>query len=169
MRVFIDVEASSLRNGFPVEVAWCAEGLDRAATYLIRPEPAWWECYDWTAEAQAMHGLDRATLERIGRPRAEVAASLAEDLAGAEVHSDNAAFDTGWLAVLYGGAAPPFSVGLLRPAGTLMLTSEIGLRRHRALDDAVALAMAFGSDRGDGDAATAEARGREILRRLGRR
>lgn len=169
--VFIDIEASSLRKGFPVEVAWCAANLERAATYLIRPEPGWLDQYDWSAEAESMHGITRDLLEAQGLGAAEVAERLAEDLDGADVGSNNPAFDGGWLTVLYGGD-PPFGLREIRPAGVASLSSDIDLRAHRALDDAVALAMAFKAFETDHHrlhADQAEARARDLLKRLGRR
>ncbi len=170
MLVFIDVEASSLRNGFPVEVAWCAADLKSAATYLIRPEPTWWDRFTWSAEAEGMHGLDRAILEECGVPAAQVAERLLADLTGADVQSDNPAYDVGWLSVLFSGD-PPFMIGQTRPAGAPMLSSDIGLRKHRALDDAVALAMAFKAFETDHqhlDPDSAEDMGRALLERYGR-
>lgn len=170
MLVFIDVEASSLKNGFPIEVAWCAADLKSAASYLIRPEPAWWDRFAWTAEAEGLHGLDRAILQDRGVPAAQVVEHLLADLTGADVQSDNPAFDRGWLSVLF-GKDPPFPIGQTQPAGAAMLSSDIGLRKHRALDDAVALAMAFkafGTDHQHLGPDSAEAMGRALLKRYGR-
>lgn len=168
--LFIDVEASSLQDGFPVEVAWCSADLTRGATYLIRPDDAWLETLDWSEEAESMHGLtlDRLTTE--GRAAADVAERLAADLGGQRVESDNPRADAAWLGMLYD--ALPFTVCKTRPSGVPAVTMEAGLRPHRALDDAVSLAMGFISfdvpDDARLSADSATDRGRELIRRAGR-
>ena len=65
MIVFLDFEASSLaRRGFPIEIAWVFE-TGEAESHLIRPAADWTE---WSAEAESIHGIPRASLERDGRP-----------------------------------------------------------------------------------------------------
>jgi hypothetical protein len=63
MPVFIDFEASSLnKDSYPVEVAWVFED-GRSRSFLIRPAPGW---TDWSAEAEAIHGISRDQLDRDG-------------------------------------------------------------------------------------------------------
>lgn len=169
--IFLDVEASSLKNGFPLEVAWCSADVLRGASYLIRPEPGWLDRYHWSTEAESIHGLSLDRLRAEGLAAAEVMARLCEDLRDCRVHSDNPRFDGGWLRLLRD--PPPFDLTAVRPPGAAALSAtSSGLRAHRALDDAVALAMAHASfaesDQDRLDAEEALARGRALVARCGR-
>lgn len=166
---FLDVEASSLMGGFPVEVAWCSADLRRGATYLIRPTPAWRRDLGWSAEAESLHGLSYERLHAEGLDPPEVAVRLAEDLRHAVVRSDNATFDGGWLEFLFDPL--PFALDEARPPGVPALMREHGLRPHVALDDAVGLAIACDAFGRDDRLALAEAldRGRALIERAGRR
>lgn len=166
--LFIDVEASSLRDGFPVEVGWCSADLLRGATYLIRPPDDWVARLAWSREAQDLHTLTLDRLRAEGLPPDEVAARLAEDLAGV-LHSDNPAFDGGWLGMLF--EALPFRLKEIRPAGVPAVMRENGFRPHYALDDAVGLAIgALSFGRSQDRLSTDEAleRGRALIKRVGR-
>lgn len=66
MIIFIDLEASSLHDGYPIEVAWCAEDLSVGASYLIHPAD-WPHWLSWDPGAEALHGLSADALERDGR------------------------------------------------------------------------------------------------------
>src|SRR3546814_5436437 len=60
----IDFEASCLpRHGlsYPIEVGIAREG--KARSWLIRPHDDW-AGWHWSAEAEALHGLDRDRVER---------------------------------------------------------------------------------------------------------
>lgn len=167
---FLDVEASSLDDGFPVEVGWCSADLTRGASYLIRPEPSWLTRLRWSAEAEAVHGLDQARLTAEGLAAAEVADRLAADLAEAAVQSDAPEMDGRWLDLLFDGR--PFPLDRCRPAGTAAVVSRAGLRPHRALDDAVGLAMGYISFATTEHRLAPEQaidRGRALIRRVGRK
>lgn len=168
---FLDVEASSLRHGFPLEVGWCSADLLHGASFLIRPLPHWLDGYRWSREAEDMHGLTVDRLEREGLRPEEVVERLVADLNGFRVCSDNPAFDDGWLRLLRD--PPPFEIDRERPPGLpAMQSTGSGLRPHRALDDAVMLAMAFASFAASGDRLAPEealARGRALVERCGRR
>src|SRR3954468_14016650 len=79
MIVFLDFEASSLsKHSYPIEVGWVfADGREEA--HLIRPAPGW---VDWDPRAQAIHGIERAALERDGTPHDQVARRMIEILSG---------------------------------------------------------------------------------------
>jgi len=104
--VFLDFEASSLaRGGFPVEVAWV---FDTAAgeheSHLIRPAPDWRE---WSAEAEAIHGLSREQLEREGAPHGAVARRMVEALSGHALFASAPSWDGQWLSLLLRTAGLP--------------------------------------------------------------
>ncbi len=84
----IDFEASCLpRHGrsFPIEVGIAGGGIARS--WIIRPHAAW-TGWDWTAEAEALHGLSRARIEAEGEPADLVLAQLAAAVAGCRVVAD---------------------------------------------------------------------------------
>lgn len=167
---FLDVEASSLSHGFPLEVAWCSADLLHGASYLVRPAPGWLDRFAWTREAEALHGLTRERVAAEGLPADEVADRLAADLAGRLVRSDNPSFDGGWLRLLRD--PPPVALDHATAPGGPALGAKSDLTPHRALDDAVLLAMAFASF-GDGEAPLppeeALTRGHALVARCGRR
>jgi hypothetical protein len=104
MRAFIDFEASSLRkNGFPVEVGWVFED-GRSEGHLIRPAPGW---SDWDPEAEAIHEIPRARLEREGTPHDEVARRMVEALAGHDLFASAPSWDGKWLSLLLRAAGLP--------------------------------------------------------------
>jgi hypothetical protein len=108
--VFLDFEASSLgKRGFPVEVAWVFE-TGEAESHLIRPAPDWTE---WSAEAEAVHGIARARLQAEGRPAAEVARRALEVLSGHRLFASAPSWDGQWLSrLLRGGGLPRHALRL---------------------------------------------------------
>jgi hypothetical protein len=100
---FIDVEASALRDGYPIEVGWArTDGL--FGQHLIKPCPEWVESFVWCGKAEAIHGLSLDALNRLGAPAEEVAEALNRELVGQVVVSDNRDFDAGWVAQLFDAA-----------------------------------------------------------------
>lgn len=108
MIAFVDFEASSLSPAsYPIEVGWVFED-GSGASVLIKPEAAW---TDWSAEAESVHGISRATLAAEGIPAVEVARRLVEVLDGHELYSDADTADQRWLGVLLSTAGlPPLPV-----------------------------------------------------------
>lgn len=97
MIAFLDFEASSLgKHSFPIDVAWVFED-GRAASRLIRPAEGW---VDWSAEAEAIHGISRQMLQRDGQPVDQVAAEMVEALAGHDLYASAPSWDGKWLSVL---------------------------------------------------------------------
>lgn len=148
--VAIDFEASCLpRHGrsYPIEVGIARTG-GAAQSWLIRPHPSW-EGWDWTEEAENLHGLSRDQIAREGAPVQQVVIELRAALSGACVIADGP-IDGYWLRVLEEAAnvGPIAEVIELR---TLLDGKEIRsaavfdaiervdalpLKRHRAGDDA---------------------------------
>ncbi len=107
----IDFEASCLpRHGrsFPIEVGVSVAG--RTRSWLIRPHDSWLG-WDWTAEAEALHGL---TLSRILREGLPVDAVLDRLIAAAEGHRvvADSVIDQYWLETLAraAGESAPFLI-----------------------------------------------------------
>lgn len=132
----IDFEASCLPEqgqSFPIEVAIAA--MDgRSQAWLIRPSPKW-RYWDWSQEAESLHGITRERLEREGLPAAQVVAEMAAFVRDCDVYAD-ADLDEYWLEVLCAavGARLPFPVRFL---GELL--ARRGYTRPqvvRALDEA---------------------------------
>ncbi|MDE8651719.1 3'-5' exonuclease [Novosphingobium album (ex Liu et al. 2023)] len=151
----IDFEASCLPEygqSYPIEVALARiDGSSR--TWLIRPSPKW-RFWDWSEEAEALHGISREMLAREGLPPEQVLAELAEVAGDCQVYAD-ADLDAYWLEVLAGavGAPVPFPVrylgellverGYTRPQVVAALAEAKARlpREHVARDDASRLAL----------------------------
>ena len=75
----IDFEASCLPEygrSFPIEVAIArTDGQSRA--WLIHPFPQWLD-WDWSPEAERLHGISRELLEHKGLPPGHVLAEMAD-------------------------------------------------------------------------------------------
>jgi hypothetical protein len=146
----IDFEASCLPchgRSYPIEVG-IADASGRSQSWLICPHRSW-DGWDWTQEAQSLHGLTHERLEREGLPASVVAEQLVRALAGHRVIADST-IDAYWLAAL-AKAANIFPPAKIEYIGTLFdelgtTSSEILLaqtqvdrlafRRHRAGEDA---------------------------------
>lgn len=159
----IDFEASCLpRHGrsFPIEVALAGEG--EAQSWLIRPHDDWAD-WDWTMEAEALHGLTRARVMQEGKPAAVVLAELAQAARGCRVVADSL-IDPYWLETLAraAGHCTPFAVDhvsmLLDEWGVSeeQIVAAVGAAdrdcpsRHRAGSDARWLARLIGHAGGPG-------------------
>ncbi len=148
--VTIDFEASCLpRHGrsYPIEVG--ITGADWGTRHwLIRPHHDW-TGWDWTTEAEALHGLTREWVQQDGQDVALVARELEQALSGRRVIADSY-IDAYWLDTLVKAAGiTPFAH--IEHVETLFVefnstddeicaaqsdVDRLGLRRHRAGDDA---------------------------------
>lgn len=140
MRVFLDFEASSLRDeSYPVEVGWVFED-GRGEALLIRPAPGW---TDWDRAAEAMHGLSRAELERDGTPHEEVCARLVVLFGAHTVHASAPSWDGHWLSMLLRASGRPRH--LIRLTDTEEAFADAARQRlgPQADDAAVAAAIAW--------------------------
>ena len=146
----IDFEASCLpRHGrsFPIEVGVAGGGMARS--WIIRPHAAW-AGWDWTDEAEALHGLSRARIEAEGEAADVVLAELAAAVAGCRVVADSM-IDQYWLQTLADteSVMAPFPidhVSLLldewgadesRIAAAMAHADALHRARHRAAADAL--------------------------------
>lgn len=154
----IDFEASCLPchgRSFPIEVGIAYnDGTTRA--WIIRPHPDW-EGWDWTDEAEALHGLTRAQLDREGLAVSVVTVELAHAMAGYRVIADSH-LDGEWLAILFKAARVPapiqighieeivdrFAAGPDEIKRAMAVLAAQPFARHRAGDDARWLALFIG-------------------------
>jgi hypothetical protein len=104
MLVFLDFEASSLaKKSVPIEVAWVFED-GTSESHLIRPAPDW---TDWDEEAEAIHGIPRATLLADGVPHDVVARRMVDVLSGHDLFASAPSWDGKWLSALLRAAGLP--------------------------------------------------------------
>jgi DNA polymerase III epsilon subunit-like protein len=97
MKVFLDFEASSLADqSHPIEIAWVFQD-GRSESHLIAPAPVW---DDWDPQAEAIHGISRATLAAEGKPYGTVAHRMVEALTGHDLFASAPSWDGKWLSVL---------------------------------------------------------------------
>ena len=156
----MDIEASGFgRHSYPIEVGYVTPDGQARCT-LVRP-PAHWT--HWDPQAEQVHGIARQTLLTHGRPAAEVAQGLNDELGGLTVYCDGWAHDYAWLALLFdeAGLVPAFkleSVNVMLDEDALarlgplraQALQDMGLSRHRASNDARALQQALIHLLGDG-------------------
>jgi len=98
--VIIDFEASCLPNAgmsYPIEVAVAKVG-GGSRSWLIRPSPKWFY-WDWSDEAEALHGISRDMLKEKGLPALQVLDELAAEVVGCQVYADSD-LDSYWLETL---------------------------------------------------------------------
>lgn len=103
----IDFEASCLPEygqSYPIEVAVARiDGSSRA--WLIRPAESW-RYWDWSDEAETLHGISQEMLDAQGLPPAQVIAEMAEFVGDCSIYAD-ADLDQYWLEVLCQAVAAP--------------------------------------------------------------
>jgi hypothetical protein len=133
MIAFLDFIASSTgRNSFPIEVAWVFEdGRSRSA--LIKPAPNW---RDWSAGAEAKHGISKETLRHKGVPIPQIADEMVDTLSGHELFASAPSWDGRLLRALLRAG------GLFRRALTLRNSEEAF---------ALAVRQVLGDDRPDSE------------------
>lgn len=165
----IDIEASGFgRSSYPIEVGYVL-GDGSSFCTLIRPAPSWTH---WDSSAESVHHIQRTTLDRHGKPVAEVAAMLNERLRGKTLYSDGWGHDFAWLSALFdeAGCVPLFRLESLRKLLSEdeadrwqptrdRISGEFSLARHRASVDAWLLQQTWLRVREDGgEAAVAPGR-----------
>ncbi|MBL1270817.1 MAG: hypothetical protein ACI92B_001052 [Marinobacter maritimus] len=146
---FIDFEASSLDliASYPIEVGVCMPD-STLHSWLIEPHVLW---QDWSASAEQIHGISRASLSAEGNAVKDVAHHLNQLLSG-HVFCDAWTFDSFWLYRLFraAGVEPGFqleSVSVLLdsrqvklwPDARQQVIADLGLPVHRAANDALIL------------------------------
>jgi hypothetical protein len=153
----IDFEASCLPEAgesYPIEVALAkVDGSTRS--WLIRPSPEW-RFWDWSTEAERLHGISREMLIEHGQRPDEVLEELIAEAGDCAVYAD-CDLDAYWLETLAQACdrTPPFTVRYLgellcaegRSRGDVVSALERAKRllpaEHVARDDASRLALAL--------------------------
>ncbi|CAN5319090.1 hypothetical protein BH10PSE12_BH10PSE12_01100 [soil metagenome] len=133
----IDFEASCLPEqgeSYPIEVALACVG-GPSKSWLIRPSDKW-RFWDWSPEAEALHGISQDMLVRKGVPAQQVLAELAQAAEGYRVFADSD-LDAFWLETLAEACRqpPPFPVLYLGELFLEMKTSAsaIAIAETKAL------------------------------------
>ncbi|AOG02958.1 3'-5' exonuclease [Bosea sp. RAC05] len=94
--LFLDMEASSLEGGFPIEIGVCDDAL-QAHSWLIQPHPSWQDL-EWNDVSQQIHGISQAKLIADGLPVDAVLLEMSKIVSpGHAMHSDNPTYDARWL------------------------------------------------------------------------
>lgn len=109
----IDFEASCLPNhglSFPIEVAVAKVG-GGSRSWLIRPAARWFY-WDWSQEAEALHGISRELLKQKGLPAQQVLREVAAEVAGYHVYADSD-LDSYWLETLAEACDAPLPFPIL--------------------------------------------------------
>ena len=97
----LDMEASGFgKASYPVEIGYALPD-GRSYCTLIQPTHDWTH---WDTAAEALHGISRDSLLRHGRPVADVARHLNDQLRGQTLYCDGWAHDYAWLAALFDAA-----------------------------------------------------------------
>jgi len=140
MRVFLDFEASSLRQeSYPIEVGWAGED-GSLESWLIRPAPGW---EDWDPAAEAVHGLSREQLLAAGRPHEEVARRALEALKDHQVYVSAPSWDGKWMSVLLRSAGLPRHALRLKDVDEAARAAVAETLPGRSADEVALLATAF--------------------------
>ena len=127
----IDFEASCLPNdglSYPIEVAVAKVG-GGSRSWLIRPAPVWFY-WEWSKEAEALHGISRDMLKQKGLPARQVLDELAAEVAGHRLFADSD-LDSYWLETLAEAceAPSPFPILYLGELFQQMHTSSAAIQR----------------------------------------
>lgn len=128
--VFADIEASSLINGYPIEIGWAWREGDKVecASILIAPPEKWRSEYMWDPIAEAVHGLSREDVCTLGDAPQHACYTLNTAFDGKDLVFDTGGngTDVAWMKMLYGETA------LIPTFGILSVTSEELVRSRAA-------------------------------------
>lgn len=163
MIAFVDFEASSLENSYPIEIGWARlDGVVGAC--LIRPHDDWRKL-NWSADSARVHKLAQELLSD-GLPRDEVLMRAKTALAQCDCFSDAPENDWAWMRMLSADGIVDLKLSEL-PADMLLLAvaEKSGVSGSIAAE-IVDRAMAAGGHSAAGDAAGLAA-GFEILAKGG--
>lgn len=130
MIVFVDIEASGLVNGYPIEIGY-ARSDGRVGAILIRPHAEWLTDLAWDPNAEYLHSLPPDLLLSKGTPIDDAVDALNAALAGCRCISDSPSNDWRWLSLLlefYDRGPREFTFDMLtNPAEPLLLGLADGL------------------------------------------
>lgn len=146
--IFLDTEASSLWDGYPIEVAWMSETGEKDS-FLIKPMDFWLKTKHWSLDSEAIHNIEFNHLMSDGICPITSVDRLNEMLKGKIVLCDALSSDGEWLALLHeaAGIAPTYMLtdilywysfidkGNAKKFRELLAQNNVN-KKHRALDDA---------------------------------
>lgn len=149
----LDFEASGFASdSYPIEVGVVTYEGERYCS-LIEPQAYW---HHWDDDAEAIHGITRIQLHKMGHTVRQVCERLNALLTGQQVYSDAWVWDQRWLITLYDAARlqPSFTFSPIESIVTeeqLMIWDEEKVRvfsamdsvRHRASSDAYAIQQTY--------------------------
>lgn len=121
--LIVDVEASALENGFPIEIAIADLENETLRAWLIKPA-ADWRDRDWSPASQKIHGLSREIVET-GDAVELVARDIAAFVSARTLMSDNFAFDGHWIAQIFEAAGATKSCPRMRAKNLGEIAGEI--------------------------------------------
>jgi len=132
--LIVDVEASALDNGFPIEIAIADVERETVRAWLIKPS-AQWRDRDWSPASEKIHGLSRSVLETHGLDVEIVAKEIVAFASGRALASDNWAFDGHWLAQIFEAAGAAKSCPRMRAKNLGEIAGELCARYGRGRAD----------------------------------
>lgn len=155
--IAIDFEASCLpRHGrsYPIEVG--VSSIHGTRNWIIAPHPLW-DGWDWTAQAEALHGISQAKVAREGLPAAQVWSELVAAIGPMRPVADSR-IDQYWMDLLAQAAGAQTSLTIDHVATLMdewrvdesMIAQAVATAdcaypfRHRAAADARWLAAVIG-------------------------
>jgi len=146
--IAMDVESTGLcQNSYPVEIAITTREKQRSSiqfTTIIQPTAEWLENGEETTESWGVHKIPREAL-KAGMEPWKVCEILDIMLAGENVYVSGGKWDAYWIARLYEGRTPAFTIRHLDefPEDQMKNNLDKNEIQHRALPDATALALAI--------------------------
>jgi hypothetical protein len=131
--LIIDIEASALENGYPIEIAIADLENETLRAWLIKPATAWRD-REWSPTSEKIHGLAREIVET-GAAVEIVARDIAAFANGRVLMSDNFAFDGHWLAQVFEAAGATKSMPRMRAKNLGEIAGELCARYGRSRAD----------------------------------
>lgn len=131
--LIVDVEASALENGYPIELAIADVENEIVCAWLIKPAAAWRD-REWSPASQKIHGLSRELVET-GVAVELVARDIATFVSGRTLMSDNWTFDGHWLAQVFEAAGEAKSCPRMRAKNLGEIAGELCARFGRSRAD----------------------------------
>lgn len=163
MIAFVDFEASSLENSYPIEIGWARlDGVVGAC--LIKPHDDW-KSMKWAQDSASVHGIVQELLGD-GLTRDEVLARAKAALDGCDCFSDAPENDWAWFRMLSADGIVDLRMSEMPADMLLLAVAEKSGVSGSIATQIVDRAMAAGGHSAAGDAAGLAA-GFEILARSG--
>jgi DNA polymerase III alpha subunit (gram-positive type) len=131
--LIVDIEASTLDNGYPIEIAIAELENETLRAWLIKPAAAWRD-REWSPASQKIHGLTRDIVEAGDEVRI-VANDIDAFTDGRVLMSDNCSFDGHWLAQIFEASGVAKSCPRMRAKNLGEIAGELCARFGRSRAD----------------------------------